>query len=711
MRAERHSQNRYHLAKIRRPGTLGARTKTAPAETKGNLMPRIACVPRLLACLIFSGQLLPLLAATGARAAPAAPPPEAFGTIPVESDVVLSPDGHWLAWLDHKEAKPRVIMFDAIARKLQRVLAVPERTKLRRLAWHDNETLLIVLSETSEATTGAEVSREYFRTIAHDVGGGVGRMLPSNQLGSAARDSNEPTLGHRAVPSTSKSGPPLANLVATHTTKPNTVIMETYGKCRAVIANCLLEVNTRSGEASIIKVGGEYTTAWVVDREGSPVAREDWDYQHHAYRLFALSDYSIKEILRRDDSERPNLVGLLADGSAVVLLASNGHIHQAAWALPLDGSPLKLLAEDPNADITGVYTDPYSGAIVGVYAGGTLSRGHWLDPALQQRFAVLERSFPGRQIGVYGWTVDGAKTLALVQTPAIAPVYYLIDFTAHRADIVAEEYPALNGVALGDVKEITYKARDGTAIPAYLTTPADKPKTPIPLVVLPHGGPQARDYFDFNWLVQFLASRGYAVLQPQFRGSTGFGDAFREAGYRQWGGLMQDDVTDGVRAMIDEGVADSHRICIVGISYGGYAALAGAAFTPDLYVCAASISGVSDLPALMRERVPWWGGLEGVQSTALSEWKLRIGELNDPNLASKSPINSVNSIKAPILIIYGTGDGIVPNAQSEQMAHALKAAGKNVVVATLPGEDHWLSRTDTRTQMLTELDRFLREHL
>jgi dipeptidyl aminopeptidase/acylaminoacyl peptidase len=661
-------------------------------------MPRIASLAPLLASLSLT------CAVSALRAAPPPPPPEAFGTIPVESDVVLSPDGHWLAWLDHKEAKPRVIMFDAIGRKPQRILAVPERTKLRYLVWSDNETLLIVLSETKEAVIGAEVSHEYYRTIAHDVSGGVGRMLPSNQLSSGAAES-------RMVPITSKSSPPLANLVATRTTKPNTAIMETYGKCHAVTANCLLEVNTRTGQATVIKVGNEFTTAWVVDREGNPVAREDWDYQHHAYRLFALAGDTLKEILHKDDSERPNLVGLLADGSAVVLLATNGRNHQAAWALPLDGSPLKLLAEEPNADITNVYTDSNSGAIIGVYASGLASSAHWLEPALQRRYAVLERSFPGRQVGVYGWTADGTKTLARVQTPSIAPVYYLIDFTTHRADIVAEEYPALTGAVLGDVKEITYKARDGTAIPAFLTLPADKPTTPIPLVVLPHGGPQARDYFTFDWLVQFLSSRGYAVLQPEFRGSTGFGDAFREAGYRQWGGLMQDDVTDGVRAMIDQGVADPHRICIVGASYGGYAALAGAAFTPDLYACAASISGVSNLPALMREQVPWWGGWGGSQSTALSDWRLRIGEPNDPNLAGKSPINSVNAIKIPILIIYGTGDGIVPNEQSEQMAHALKAAGKSVAVATLPGEDHWLSRTNTRVQVLKELDTFLREHL
>jgi dipeptidyl aminopeptidase/acylaminoacyl peptidase len=637
-------------------------------------MPWIArAVSRLLAALLLScGSGLGLAAA---------PPPEVFGALPLESDLVLSPDGHWLAWQDHREAKPRVIMFDVPNKKVQRILAVPERTKLRDLVWNDNQTLLIVLSETDESHVGSEVSHEYFRTIAHDVTGGDGRMLPMNDLKTgAARYSKSP---------------PLANMIASRTSKPNTVIMSTYGACHAVEGNCLVEVDTRTGRGAVIKVGNQFTTNWVVDRAGQAVAREDWDWRHQAYRVFALAGDSIREILRKDDSEHPTLAGLLADGSAVVLLATNGRSHRAAWALPLDGSSMRLIAEDPDADITQVRTDSYTGAIVGVYVSGNVARVHWLDPSAQHRYDVLEHSFAGRQVEVYGWTADGMKTIALVQTPSSPPVYYLVDFSTHRADIAGEEYPALAGVPLGDVKQIEYKARDGAG-------------APVPLVVLPHGGPQARDYLAFDWLVQFLASRGYAVLQPQFRGSTGFGDAFQEAGYRQWGGLMQDDVTDGVHAMIDQGVADPRRICIVGASYGGYAALAGAAFTPDLFSCAVSISGVSDLPALMREEVPVFGGWI---SASMSVWKTRIGAPNDPNLSAKSPINAVKAIKAPILIIYGTGDGVVPTAQSQQMARALKAAGKSVTVAVLPGEDHWLSLTGTRVQVLKELDTFLGEHL
>jgi len=217
------------------------------------------------------------------------------------------------------------------------------------------------------------------------------------------------------------------------------------------------------------------------------------------------------------------------------------------------------------------------------------------------------------------------------------------------------------------------------------------------------------------WLVQFIASRGYAVLQPQFRGSTASEMPSRKAGYRQWGGLMQDDVTDGVRAIIDQGIAHPHRIGIVGASYGGYVALAGAAFTPNLYRCAVSISGVSDIPALMRASLPVdtlaGGRIYHFVSAGQSDWSERVGAPTDRSLWTRSPINSVASITIPILIVYGTGDAVVPNDQSERMPHALSAAGKSVTVATLSGKDHWLSRTDTRVQVLKELDSFLKSHL
>jgi dipeptidyl aminopeptidase/acylaminoacyl peptidase len=657
---------------------------------------------RVVDAAVIAALLLGALGPCGPAAAdspPSAAPAgaAAFGALPAETDTVLSPSGTRLAWVDHAHDKPRVVMFDVDARKELRVLALPERLKLRQLLWNDDETLLVTFSQTHQSDVATQTSREFFINIAYGAAGGDGRMLPA---------ANGKARGAEAAA--------YAYLVRGRVDKPHTVIMGTNNACYAGSA-CLLEVDTATGTPTIIKTGKDVTAAWEVDRAGTPVARADWDYVNRVYRVYALSGNNIRQILETEDRNAPRLAGILPDDSALVLLATNGRAHQAAWKLPLDGSPATVLAEDPDADIDGTYTDPYSGAIIGVYVGGTKTRSHWLDAQAQRRAEAVQRAFPKKEVEVSGWSVDGSRTLAKVETPSTPPVYYLIDFKSRRADIAGEEYPGLEGATLGEFREITYKARDGTPIPAYLTLPPGKHTGSAPLVVLPHGGPQARDYPGFDWWVQFLATRGYAVLQPQFRGSTGFGEAFERAGFRQWGGLMQDDVTDGVRAMIDQGIADAHHVCIVGASYGGYAALAGAAFTPDLYACAVSINGVSDLRELRRTQVPTVVGsafrVGRVISSVESVWTERIGSETDPALATKSPINSVGAIKIPVMIAYGTGDGVVPTEQSIRMAEALQKAGKTVTVVKLPDEDHWLSQAATRTAMLEALDSFLKQHL
>jgi dipeptidyl aminopeptidase/acylaminoacyl peptidase len=627
------------------------------------------------------------------RTATAPPPAAAFGALPANSDVVISPNGKRLAWVDHEHDKPRVVMFDVDARRDLRILALAERLKLRHLVWNDDETLLVTFSETNESTVATRASREYFLNIAYDASGGEGRLLPAVQTAAhGSADARAQAAARVAA---------FAYVVRSRVSQPHTVIMSGPG-------GTLLTVDTLTGAATPTKFGNEHTIRWIVDRDGKPVAREDWDPLKRAYRLYALSGESVREILRKDDSAQPWIAGILADDSALVLLAENGLAYQAAWALPLDGSRSRVLAEDPEADITGVaYTS--SGSIVGVYVSGSKTRMHWLDAAAQHREEVLQRAFPGQEVSMQGWSSDGSRVLARVESVSAPPVTYLVDFNTHHADIAAEEYPALAGAKLGELKEISYKARDGTSIPAYLTLPPGKQSGPVPLVVLPHGGPQARDFPFFNWVVQFLATRGYAVLQPQFRGSTGFGEAFEKAGYHQWGGLMQDDVSDGVRAMIDQGVADPHRVCIVGMSYGGYAALAGAAFTPTLYSCAASINGVSDLRALMQQAAPAQDLYFRYRSAAQSQWKERIG--TGSVLDTKSPINSIAAITTPVMIAYGTGDGVVANEQSIRMAEALQKAGKTVTVVKLPDEDHWLSQAETRTQLLQALEGFLKHHL
>jgi len=294
-----------------------------------------------------------------------------------------------------------------------------------------------------------------------------------------------------------------------------------------------------------------------------------------------------------------------------------------------------------------------------------------------------------------------------VSTPSTPPVYYLVDFAKGTADIAGEAYPSLAQVPMGELEVISYKARDGVEIPAYVTLPPSAPKQPLPMIVLPHGGPAARDYPEFDYLAQFLATRGYVVLQPQFRGSTGFGEAFRQAGYRQWGLLMQDDITDGVRAMIERKIADPSRVCIVGASYGGYAALAGVTYTNSLYRCAASISGVSDLPKLIQTQTAQYGD----ESDAAGDLRDLIGSPLSSNVINRSPARAAVNVTANVLLIHGIDDSVVPFEQSELMDKALKSAGRPSTLITLKGEDHWLSRSETRTQVLIELEKFLAENL
>jgi dipeptidyl aminopeptidase/acylaminoacyl peptidase len=256
-----------------------------------------------------------------------------------------------------------------------------------------------------------------------------------------------------------------------------------------------------------------------------------------------------------------------------------------------------------------------------------------------------------------------------------------------------------------ETKRITYAAADGFKIPAYLTLPAGRPPTKLPLIVFPHGGPAARDTADFGWWAQAMASRGYAVLQPQFRGSA-LDRQFVAAGFGEWGRKMQTDLSDGVRYLEKEGTIDPKRVCIVGGSYGGYAALAGVTLDPGIYRCAVSVAGISDLKRFLE----WVNSRDRVGAHISQRyWDRFMGVENykDLNLDAISPIKHIDAVTVPVLLIHGRDDTVVPFEQSDVMLSALKKAGKSVELVTLKKEDHWLSRGETRLQMLTSSVAFL----
>jgi dipeptidyl aminopeptidase/acylaminoacyl peptidase len=327
----------------------------------------------------------------------------------------------------------------------------------------------------------------------------------------------------------------------------------------------------------------------------------------------------------------------------------------------------------------------------------------YTDPSLRADADQVAASLPGFRTTVVDGTADGKRLLVLAAGGNRPGRYYLLTRSGDKAVLapLGDIRPDIPDSALAPVRPVQYRARDGLTIHGYVTLPPDAPAGPIPFVVMPHGGPSARDVLGFDYIAQMIASRGYGVLQPNFRGSRGYGGAFEEAGFQQWGLKMQDDLTDGVQWLIAQGLADAKRICIVGWSYGGYAALMGAIKTPDLYRCAVSMAGVTDLTRR----------LDRAQQSRFADLNLPKFDSDPQAVIANSPALLADRIKIPILLAHGRRDFTVPVADTEAMEAALRKAGKPVQALYFDDDDHYMYREEDRIAFLEALDSFLAQSL
>lgn len=654
---------------------------------------------------VFAGLLLSGIAG---HAHAAAPPASAFSRLPAMSLVRLSPGGQQLAWVEHRTGRPLVVMFSLAENRVLREMAPPadEQFTLRNLHWSDDRTLLIELSLTDTRRTRLSGSGmvEYSRVIAVDAAGGAARIL--------LMDDRIRRYSTRA------------NLLRVHTGRPGVVIMSSWdfletgytqetgsrlvgGRKDSGVTHSLFEVDVATGGAKRLHAGTPFTQSWIVDGSGAAVAFTEWDAARAEYRVKARRGGSFKVIFESNDPEALRPVMLTAEGDALVAIGARDGARVRAWRMPLQGGEITAISEDAE-DVEFAVADRFTGALAGLQLGGLEPTVRWLDPKLQRMQQSVNAAFPGKQVAVYNRSTDYRRLVTRVESAGSPPVYYFVDLDKGTADIVGESYPELERVKLGTREPTSYRARDELEIPAYLTVPPgwDR-KARLPLVLFPHGGPRSRDDSGFDWWAQFLATRGYAVLQPQFRGSTGFGADVTRAGTRAWGKGMQDDLTDGVAAMVERGVADANRVCIVGASYGGYAALAGAALTPDLYRCAASVNGIADLPAML-------GYLKneyGEESHTLDAWERLVGHRYDHQLADTSPARQADRIRAAVLVMHAGEDTVVPIAQARTMVEALRTHKVAHEYVEIKAEDHWLSTAEGRRVVLAKLDAFLAQHL
>ncbi len=396
--------------------------------------------------------------------------------------------------------------------------------------------------------------------------------------------------------------------------------------------------------------------------------------------------------------------GFSPDGAALYVESSVGRDTSALLEMPLNGGAAKVLAESPDADLGPVLIHPRERRVEAV--GFETDRLRWeaLDPALGDDFASL-RSLDG-DISIVSRDDADKIWYVLVNRPDRSPSYWRWDRAARKSKFLFAARPRLDGYELAPMTPVAFAARDGLKLRAYLTTPAGLRAERLPLVLLVHGGPWARDGWGFHPEAQWLASLGFACLQVNYRGSTGFGKKFLHAGDREWGAKMQGDLTDAVKWAADSGVADPRRVAVYGGSYGGYAALAGAAFTPGVYRCAVDVVGPSNLITLIRSIPPYWKPLKRV-------FDLRVGDVDqEPDfLKSRSPLFHAERIEIPLLIAQGANDPRVKQAEAEQIVDALKAKGKPVEYLLFPDEGHGFAKPENRLKFYAAAEAFLARHL
>ena len=367
---------------------------------------------------------------------------------------------------------------------------------------------------------------------------------------------------------------------------------------------------------------------------------------------------------------------------------------------------VEKIFEHPEVDVTTLLSSRKRRAITGASFTTDKTQYFFLDKQRADLQKDLERRLPGYEVRLNGCNREEDKCLVRTFTDRSRGAYYFYDLKSKDFRKLADVSPWLNDKDLAPMKPIKYQSRDGLTIHGYLTLPKGVAARNLPVVVNPHGGPWYRDSWGYNPEVQFLANRGYAVLQMNFRGSTGYGRKFWEASFKQWGKAMQDDITDGVQWLIKQGIADPKRIAIYGGSYGGYATLAGVTFTPDLYAAAVDYVGVANMFTFMKTIPPYW-------KPFLDMFHEMVGdpEKDKAMMEAVSPVMHADKIKTPLFIAQGAHDPRVNKAESDQMVEALKKRGVDVEYMVKDNEGHGFHNEENRFDFYGAMEKFLDKHL
>ena len=628
--------------------------------------------------------------ATQAAGLPPTAPLTAYGDLPAIQDAALSPSGKNVAIVINNGVQPLLVLIGEDHRPKAQLLLGSE--KVRGVMWFGDDAVLL---ETSQTEKLPEV---YTGTRQMELG--VGRIV--------RMDNSQPQVVF------ARNHTMLSSIFGTYGFRQVGGQWNGFFGGMQLAADGNGHYNLDGGTMGLYQVdavdnarviaseppqnhGGE----WLVDKNGKVAATFDISAGSGAWSISNAQGTVIATGLQ--DKGNVGIASLGKDGTTVLYHELDSKTSTRRWyEVPLTGGAPREVFADTRFD--DFYVDRATGRMIGYLPAGHDDAPVFFDPAKQAAARRVLASFPEGHTRFVEWSASFDKALVQTSGDHDSGSWYVVDATTLDKVRLGQERAGIGPDMVGPVSTFSYKAADGLDMDGILTLPPGGEAKNLPAIMLPHGGPASEDIEHFDWWAQALASRGYAVFQPNFRGSTNKGAAFELAGNGEWGRKMQTDISDGLTALAKAGIVDPKRVCIVGASYGGYAALAGVTLQHGIYKCAVSVAGVSDIKAL-EEGEYWESGNSKVLKRNLMAM---LGPKED--FDKISPIKHISEVDVPILLIHGRDDTVVQFSQTSNMVDALKDAGKPYEFVLLKDEDHWLSRGTTRNQMLAATVAFVEKY-
>ncbi|MCD4749508.1 MAG: S9 family peptidase, partial [Thermoanaerobaculales bacterium] len=496
-----------------------------------------------------------------------------------------------------------------------------------------------------------------------------------------------------------------ANLVDDLETDENHMLISLNQRDPRVFDVFRIDVNT--GDMELVAENPGNIQGWVTDNDGKVRAAVTSDGVNTSLLYRSDEDGQFENVITLNFKESLDPLFFTFDNQLLYVSSNVDRDKKAIYTFdPETAEHLDLIFEHPEVDVSGLMRSKEREVITGVVYTTDKRAYHFLDDQRRDLQQILEEKLPGYEVVVTSLSRDETKVLARTYSDKSQGAYYFFDTASGDFSKLVDISPWFDESEMADMKPIQFTSRDGLTIPGYLTVPVGVEAENLPTVLVVHGGPWARDRWGFNPEVQFLANRGYAVLQLNFRGSTGYGREFWEASFKQWGKAMQDDLTDGVQWMVDQGIADPNRVGIYGGSYGGYAVLAGLAFTPDLYACGVDYVGVSNLFTLLGSLPPYW------ELGRQMFYEMMGDPENEPDLIREiSPLFHAEKITAPLMVVQGANDIRCKKPEADQIVKALSDRGIEVPYMVKDNEGHGFRNEENRFDVYRAMEHFLANHL